>query len=187
MSALIGVGMGDASVHYGLGQHIDSLPDDQISPAIEWDYVQSLPSGLAAMFTKISIFIFLRRLFVTSHTTWPWRVALHTVNAVNILANLASATTVLAQCTPVTKLWNPAVPGSCWSPQDQMAVGIFQGGWSHMLHSNTYEHSQLITGSASSAFCDICFATLPIIFLWNVHISTRTKIGICSLMGLGFL
>ena len=128
MSALIGVGMGDASVHYGLGQHIDSLPDDQISPAIEWDYVQSLPSGLAAMFTKISIFIFLRRLFVTSHTTWPWRVALHTVNAVNILANLASATTVLAQCTPVTKLWNPAVPGSCWSPQDQMAVGIFQGG-----------------------------------------------------------
>lgn len=128
MTALVGIGMGDAAVHYGLGRHIGTLPEDQITPAIEWDYVQSLPSGLAAMFTKISIFIFLRRLFVTSHTTWPWRWALHIVNGINIAANLASACTVLAQCTPAAKLWDPTVPGTCWAPQTQQAVGIFQGG-----------------------------------------------------------
>ncbi len=120
--------MGDASLHYGLGRHIYSLPEEQITPAIKWDFVQSLPLGLAAMFTKISIFILLRRLFVNHHTKWTWRWTLHFVNSVNIAANIASATTVLPQCTPINKLWDPTVPGSCWPPSTQAAVGIFQGG-----------------------------------------------------------
>ena len=120
--------MGAASVHYGLGQHIYALPEEQIILAIKWDFVQSLPLGLAAMFTKISIFIFLRRLFVNMHTKRTWRWTLHFVNGVNIAANLASATTVLPQCTPIEKLWDRTVPGSCWPPETQAAVGIFQGG-----------------------------------------------------------
>ena len=80
------------------------------------------------MFTKISIFIFLRRLFVNMHTKWTWRWTLHFVNGVNIAANIASATTVLSQCTPVDKLWDRTVPGSCWPLETQAAVGIFQGG-----------------------------------------------------------
>ncbi len=120
--------MGAASVHYGSGRHIDSLPEEQIIPAIKWDYFQSLPLGLAAMFIKISIFIFLRHLFVNLHTKRTWRWTLHFVNGINIAANIASATKVLPQCTPIDKLWDRTVPGSCWPPETQAAVGIFQGG-----------------------------------------------------------
>lgn len=128
MTALVAIGMGITAVHYGLGRHMDSLSPEQITQAIKWDYIQSLPFGLAAMFTKISIFIFLRRLFVTTQTKWPWNYTLHFINGVNIVANLASATTVLPQCTPVEKLWDPTLPGSCWVPSTQAAIGIFQGG-----------------------------------------------------------
>lgn len=128
ITALIGLGMGIAAVYNGLGRHISTLTPEHTTQAIKWDFVQSLPLGLAAMFTKISIFIFLRRLFVTMHTRWTWSWTLHFVNAVNIAANLASATTVLTQCTPARKLWDPTVPGTCWLQKTQAAVGIFQGG-----------------------------------------------------------
>ncbi len=58
-------------------------------------------------------YILLRRLFVNHHTEWTWKSALHFVNGVNIAANLASATTVLPLCTPINKLRDPTVPGSC--------------------------------------------------------------------------
>lgn len=166
MTVLVAVGMGMTAIHYGLGRHIYVLPEEHITTVIKWDYVQSLPLGLAAMFTKISIFFFLRRLFLTTQTKWTWNWTLHFINGVNIAANIASASTVLPQCSPVKKLWDPTVPGSCWSPDTQRAVGIFQG--------------------VTSAFCDFAFSFLPIVFLWNVHISFRIKFGICSLMGLGF-
>lgn len=128
MTALVAVGMGMTAVHYGLGRHIEVLPPEHITTVIKWDYVQSLPLGLAAMFTKISVFFFLRRLFLTTQTKWTWNWTLHFINAVNIAANLASASTVLPQCSPIKKLWDPTVPGSCWSPDTQRAIGIFQGG-----------------------------------------------------------
>ncbi|KAF4625684.1 hypothetical protein G7Y89_g12482 [Cudoniella acicularis] len=166
VTALVGLSMGMTAEHFGLGKHIDSITsDDAIYQAVKWDYVQSLPLGLAAMFTKISIFIFMNRVFVNTQTKWTWRWTLHFVNVVNIVANIISATTVLAQCTPVQKLWDPSIPGTCWPPKKQMAFGIFQG--------------------VASAFCDLVFSGLPVVFLWNVQISVRIKVGICSLMGLG--
>ena len=136
--------MASTAVHYGLGKHIYSLSPEQIHQAVKWNYIQSLPLGLAAMCTKISIFIFLRRIFLTTQTKWTWTWSLHFINGVNIAANLASATTELAQCTPVTKLWDPSVPGSCWPPSTQAAVGIFQGG---ILLAGSKFHEAVLTNS----------------------------------------
>lgn len=115
-------------MHYGLGKHVSSLSPEHIHQAVKWDYVQSVPLVLAAMWTKISIFFFLRRMFLTTRTKWTWTWTLHFINGVNIAANVASATTQLTQCTPASKLWDPTVPGTCWAPGTQAAVGIFQGG-----------------------------------------------------------
>lgn len=128
LTLLAATGMGSAAVYYGLGRHIYTLSPEHATSALKWNYVQSIPLGLAAMFTKISIFIFLRRLFLTTQTKLTWILSLHFINGVNIAANLASATTVLPQCTPIRKLWDPTVPGSCWSPKTQGAIGVFQGG-----------------------------------------------------------
>ena len=135
-------------MYHGLGKHASSLSPAQIHQTIKWGYVQSVPLVLAAMCTKISIFIFLRRMFLTTQTKWTWTWTLHFINGVNIAANLASATTQLTQCTPATKLWDPTVPGSCWTPGTQAAVGIFQGG---ILFSSLPSSKWKIFYEASSA------------------------------------
>ncbi len=43
------------------------------------------------------------------------------------------------------------------------------------------------TLSAVSALCDWILATLPVVFVWNMQMTTRVKVGICVLMGMGYL
>ena len=40
---------------------------------------------------------------------------------------------------------------------------------------------------AVSALCDWTLATLPIVFMWNLQMRPRVKVGICVLMGMGYL
>lgn len=115
------------------------------------------------MFTRISICIFLLRIF---NTKKYWRWGLYTIIAFVTVTQIPSALALLVQCQPVQKWWNPTIPGKCWSSQAQISLGDYNG--------------------AVSVFCDWLLATLPIVFLWNVQISSRIKAGICCLMGIGF-
>lgn len=40
---------------------------------------------------------------------------------------------------------------------------------------------------AASVLCDWILATLPVVFMWNIQMRTRLKVGICFLMGMGYL
>lgn len=74
-----------------------------------------------------------------------------------------------AQCRPVTALWNPELvlmeKATCWPPQRQSDFSLFVGSW--------------------LAFIDLALALLPITIMWNLRISTKRKIGICAVLGLG--
>lgn len=70
----------------------------------------------------------MNRIFVHRQTKWIYKWILHFANAVNIIGNIISAITELAQCMPVKKLWDPEVEGSCWPAKRQQELGIFQGG-----------------------------------------------------------
>lgn len=45
----------------------------------------------------------------------------------------------------------------------------------------------LILNTAVAVLCDWTLASLPIVFLWNLQMSTKLKVGICLLMSMGFL
>ncbi len=49
------------------------------------------------------------------------------------------------------------------------------------------ECRSLITATVLSVIADLICAALPIIFLRNLQINRRTKIGLCLLMGLGVM
>ena len=40
---------------------------------------------------------------------------------------------------------------------------------------------------AAAVSCDWALASLPIVFMWEVQMSIKKKLGICMLMSLGFL
>lgn len=105
MTAFVGLDMGMTAVDFGLGKHINDITSsNDLYQAIKWDFVQSFPLGLAAMFIRISICIFLNRIFVQRQTKWTCKWILHFTNAVNIIGNVISATTELTQCSPVQNL-----------------------------------------------------------------------------------
>ncbi|MCJ1355675.1 MAG: hypothetical protein MMC33_005667 [Icmadophila ericetorum] len=81
------------------------------------------------------------------------------------LSYLINIIVVPAQCRPIQKIWDPSLPGNCWGPNVQIDTSYLQG--------------------AAAALIDLMLAFLPIYFLWDVQISTRVKLGICCLTGLG--
>ena len=119
------MGMGAASVHYGIGQHIIYLKPSHIAQAVKWNRVGQMPLVASTMFTKLSISIFLYRIFATNAIR---RWIIYPIIFLNVVGNLASFTTILPQCSPVAKLWNPALSGTCWNARTQIDIALFQGG-----------------------------------------------------------
>lgn len=49
------------------------------------------------------------------------------------------------------------------------------------------DHNYINSNKAANALGDFLLAFLPIVFLWDVQMNIRTKVGICILMGMGVL
>lgn len=119
---------------------------------------------------------------VTVGGRWRYRLyGLITFAALNYLALFISG---WLHCDPVQKLWNTSVPGKCWSEVAQSGVNIWYGG-KKCFHGKQNLSLTALWRTVFSIVYDFVLAILPVIFLWNVQISLRRKIGICMLMGLG--
>ncbi|XXG96026.1 hypothetical protein Hte_002303 [Hypoxylon texense] len=75
-----------------------------------------------------------------------------------------AAFSFLFQCSPVEKLWNPMVPGTCW-PNLNSVVGML--------------------ASAYSGFMDFVLALLPWSFILNLNLRRKEKIGVAAAMSMG--
>ncbi|RMZ88128.1 hypothetical protein DV736_g4652, partial [Chaetothyriales sp. CBS 134916] len=118
---------------------------------------------ISTVFVKISISLFLMKLFIRSK---PWKIFLWNFIAFNTITSLLDAAFIFPQCTPVQRNWNKSVEGHCWSDAAINGIGIMQG--------------------SIAAATDFTLSFLPIVFLWNVKIISRVKLGICAIMALGF-
>ncbi|KAL8727806.1 MAG: hypothetical protein Q9166_005798 [cf. Caloplaca sp. 2 TL-2023] len=74
---------------------------------------------------------------------------------------------IFTQCVPYAKSWDPlGVPGHCLPASYNVKGALYSG--------------------IMAVFQDWLLATIPIALMWNMQISPSKKIGICSLMGLGY-
>ena len=183
--AHISLGLAMTATHYGLGQHLYYLPLKQFIEAVKYTYLGQTPLFLSASCSRISICLFLLRLFVTNRR---WRIALWTFIAVIAASGFLTPITLFAQCRPVAKLWNPFLDGSCWSPRTQLDIEYFMGGECpcnelEELYSTIIAHCT--PSAAAMTLWDFVLAGLPIVFLWDIRITPKVKAGICGLMGLG--
>ena len=48
-------------------------------------------------------------------------------------------------------------------------------------------HKYINRDKAANALADFILAFLPTVFMWDVQMKIRTKVGICILMGMGVL
>ena len=117
---------------YGLGRHIGCLSLSDVVKADKIQAIGEVPIMMSTLFSRISICLFLLRLFAVNLT---WRWVLYFIIALTAATNIACATAILLQCHPRAKMWNPALPGTCWSKVAEVAIGQVQGGKPNELNN----------------------------------------------------
>ena len=98
------------AVDSGMGHHTRELSPSQIVSALKWGWVFQLLAIMASLFGKLAIIAFLLEIR-GKHDKKPW--FLWIIGILLIIINLTVMGTILAQCRPVQKLWDDALPGTC--------------------------------------------------------------------------
>ena len=102
--------------------------------ALKWSSIAEPIGTSSGLCTRLSICLFLLRIFLTKRV---WRWGLYAVMVFVTAVIIPTIVCLLVQCSPVQKLWDPLLPGSCWSPQTVIDIGYFNGGKSSNIMSLT--------------------------------------------------
>ncbi|KAI4106720.1 MAG: hypothetical protein LQ339_002911 [Xanthoria mediterranea] len=148
------------SVHDGLGRHNFYLTPEASIRSAKLAILSNPLVFLAAAWPNISVAISLDRILVPQ--PWP-RAFLYGIPILQCLFALICSIVTYTECSPLEGLWDKWIPHRCLPPET--VVGI--------LNAN----------GALSAFTHIFLAVVPIFGLWKIRIKTKTKVGVCLLMG----
>ena len=148
----------------GFGAHFGCFPMSQAIVLFKNGLALDISFLLSLGFSRASVGLLLIRLFAIRKT------ARYSIWALVIFQGLVAILTIAIispRCDPIEKLWDPSVPGTCFSAEAVTAVLYLNG--------------------AVSIFSDFVLALSPIYVLWNIQMSTRNKATVCVLLGLGFI
>ncbi len=175
-------------VHLGVGRHMSYLarsPEllERLYQALKLETIAEVIVGCSLVFTKVSICLFLLRIFGTNKI---WRWGLYSIGAFAVATYLASIATIYPSCQPVERMWDPTVPGTCWKAGAYIAIAEYNGG-ECLSYIPSEQRTMLMCHPVISILSDWALASLPIVFMWNIQMSIKIKVGISALMGAGFL
>ncbi|KAK3381787.1 hypothetical protein B0H63DRAFT_561409 [Podospora didyma] len=152
-----------SATKYGIGRHYNVLSHEDTVRA-------HLLLGTADFFAITSIAIskssfavtLLRLAIHTWHRAFIWTIIV-TVN----LALWTTAIFIFTSCSPIERIWDPLVPGTCWNARMLLDYNIFSGAW--------------------SAAMDFVLALFPWLLIMRLNMRRVEKIGVCVAMSLGVL
>ena len=102
-----------------------------LTVALKWGSIAAPIALLCGLCVRLSICLFLLRIFWMKRA---WRWGLYAVMSFATAVIIPTIVSLLAQCSPVQKLWDPLLLGSCWSPHTVLDIGYFHGGeWSKII------------------------------------------------------
>ena len=93
-----------------MGSHTTDLEYLDEVRALKWGWVFQVLAIAASMLGKLAILAFLMQVR-GRHATKPW--ALIILGFLIFAINVTVIGTILGQCTPMQKLWDDALPGTC--------------------------------------------------------------------------
>lgn len=113
------------SISYGLGQHIENLTEEGIVATIKWSWVNQVLAIFAIGLGKLAIVAFLQQIHGPEGRGKI--IALWALAASNFVINAITVGMVLSQCTPLQKLWDESLPGTCDGRRRNQNCAYFQG------------------------------------------------------------
>lgn len=110
-----------------MGQHLKSLDPVQVMYSLKWSWMAQILQLFANTTGKVAVITYL----ATIHGPYHARAKLAylwTLGSLQIASIIILTVLILAQCSPVPKLWNEAVPGTCNGRIRNQNFAFFQGG-----------------------------------------------------------
>ncbi|KAI1412107.1 hypothetical protein F5Y13DRAFT_47606 [Hypoxylon sp. FL1857] len=152
------------SLQWGLGKHDKDLSFTQLVNILKWVWLATIPGLLGTLLARVSITIFLIRLF--GNKKWlKWYLILWTT--FESLATIALLIVIFVQCSPVEGLWNPVIPARRWDPNIELYLAFFS--------------------QSTLTFSDLTYVLFPVLIIWKLNMPNRRKIALSALMSLSLL
>jgi len=92
--------------------------------------------------------------------------------------------TFFVRCKHFSGFWDPKYAHTCYPLKYVMHFGIANSGKTAIA---TVRDPLADTLVAFNIFTDVCFATLPIPIVWNLQMSSRTRISLIAVLSLGYV
>ena len=99
-----------------------------VTQGLKWSSIAAPIGIFSGLCTRLSVCLFLLRIFRAKK---EWRLGLYAIMTFVTIVVIPTIVALLAQCSPVSKLWDPQLPGSCWSTKVLVDIGYFSGGKSY--------------------------------------------------------
>lgn len=124
-------------IHLGYGQHLHQLLEEDPVKATKLARLLIILLAVSLWtwtIPKFPVAILLVRLF---GRTTPY-LAIILYSSLAFLAVWVTILTIVTfvQCNPISKNWNPLLPGECWNPRIYLNMGYFGGGKTYKGTSN---------------------------------------------------
>ena len=169
-------------VKNGAGRHEYYLSRPQIVQELKWHAFSQIQLYICTALIKTSVCLFLVRIVNKKYLIR----LLYSLIAALVSVNLAVVIVLVTQCRPLDKVWDRHIKGQCWDVSVLKTVGWIAGGKLAPLHTCTAK-KRTESPLAFAVVTDFICSLLPSLFLRKVQISTRTKVALCALMGLGLM
>ncbi|CAI7624748.1 unnamed protein product [Penicillium glandicola] len=149
----------EASI-YGLGQLYADVGDPVIYfTAVKYELFSQVAGIMVIGVGKAAVGVFLLRIVRSKIQIWFIWACLGITAFITLFASI----TVIVQCIPVEKSWNPTTPGYCWL--DFSKVGYTVGSW--------------------FVAADFSFAILPWFVIWDLNMKQKEKVTVACGLSLG--
>ncbi|KAK8041091.1 hypothetical protein PG994_014098 [Apiospora phragmitis] len=155
-----------AGIHYGTGRHEDALLAVNRARARKFWWFCYTWYGATMMFSKISIGVFILR--VTTNRYHIWTVWAIMVLTAGVCSGFIVAT--MFHCAPINDFWG--------SPQSAGRSSCIDG---RVMRDLAYAYS------AGTLLIDLTLVVLPLMIVWKLKMSLKTKLGLSVLIFSGLV
>lgn len=114
--------MNCAAAANGYGKPILSIPPAKIPEALKFSNFGILTNGVAMGTMKMSIGFSMLRIQLAR----PFTIVVWITMVLSVLVNLNVLVGCFKSCTPMERIWNLAVPGTCWPTEVNVALAYLQ-------------------------------------------------------------
>ncbi|KAL4878520.1 ribosomal protein L36e-domain-containing protein [Aspergillus karnatakaensis] len=146
---------------HGNGTHQDTVAPSDLREFAKLANASQIVYAPLIFLTKLSIFLLYLRVFAPSHkgrTYWVIQLLI----GFNLAFYLANFFLKIFQCTPRSKIWDPATPGHC------ININIV-----------------ILITAAINVASDLMMLCVPIVCVWRLQMSKRKKLGISTIFAAG--